>query len=83
MLEKLLGSIMGSGGKGGLMGMLGSDAFKNVAGLGTNIWQGMQQNDMMKFQQGLAQKSFNMQKDIFDENKDDRERRKNLDFTLS
>ena len=80
----LLGKLFGNEGLGALFkGGLGGDAFKNAAGLGMNLWQGMQQNDMMKFQKGLAQKSFNMQKDIFDENKDDRERRKNLDFTLS
>ena len=78
-LKMLFGEGMGKGAGG----ILGSDAFKNLAGLGTNLWQGMQQNDMMKKQFGLANKAFGMQQDIFNENKKDREHRRNLDFTLS
>jgi len=81
---EMLSNLFGKEGLGKLFeGGLGGDAFKNAAGLGLNLWQGLEQNKMMKFQKGLAQESFNMQKDIFDENKQDRERRKNLDFTLS
>jgi len=75
-LKMLFGSA--AGGKGA--GFFGGDAFKNLAGLGTNLWQGMQQNKMLNFQKDMAQQSFGMQKEIHNENKEDRNFRRNVDL---
>jgi len=60
---------------------LGSDAFKNMAGLGTNVWQGMQMGDMMNFQKDMANQSMGMQQQAFDANMEDRDKAANLDWT--
>ena len=60
---------------------IGSNAFKNMAGIGMNLWQGSQMGDMMKFQKGLAQQSMNMQQGAYDANMEDRKKAANLDWT--
>ena len=75
-MKMLFGSAAGRKGAG----FFGGDAFKNLAGLGTNLWQGMQQNKMLNFQKDMAQQSFGMQKEIHNENKEDRNFRRNVDL---
>ena len=70
-----LSSLFGKG------SFLGSDAFKNMAGLGTNVWQGMQMGDMMDYQKNMATQSMNMQQQAFDMNKEDRQKAEDLDWT--
>ena len=74
-LNKLLSSI-------GIEGGLGGDMFKNLVGMGTDIWKGLQAGDMMDFNKDMANKSMGMQEDVFAMNKEDREKNENLDFTL-
>lgn len=73
MLSKLLGSDF--------MKMLGSEGFGNLikgVGAGANI---LQTGDMMDFQKGLANKSEMRTDTMFQQDQEDRERNKNLDFS--
>ncbi len=61
---------------------LNTDALGSLMGGAGSIWSGMQAGDMMDFNQDMAKKSMNMQQDVFNMNKEDREKNQNLDFSL-
>lgn len=73
MLSKLLGSDF--------MKLLGSEGFGNLIKGGTALYGGMQAGDMMDFQKSLANKSEARTETLFQQDQEDRERNKNLDFS--
>ena len=52
-----------------------------IANIGNQLWQTMQAGNNMKFQQNMAKEAFGMQKEIHQENKEDRQARRDVDFT--
>ena len=77
MITKLLGENFG---KDGLMGILGSEGFANLIKGGTSLYNGMQMGDMLDFQKGLATKADQRTDTLFQQDQEDRDALKNLDF---
>ena len=73
-----LGDLLGENG----MLNIGGDGMKNLFGMGTDIWQGMQAGDMMDFNKTMAQQSMDMQTTAFDKNLENAEKKEDLNFTL-
>jgi len=63
-----------------LVGFLGSDAGKGLLNTGAGVLGAINQMDALNFQKNMAKKSFNMQQETFDINKEKEERTRNLDF---
>ena len=64
-----------------LMSMLGSEGMKNLISGGTALWQGMETKDMLDFQKGLAQNAQAKTDTLFQQDQEDRQRRKDLNFS--
>lgn len=67
-------------GEGGLGNFLGSEMFGNLIKGGSALMGGMQAGDMMDFQKDLMGNAENRTNTLFEQDQEDRERDKNLDF---
>ena len=78
--------IMGKGAAGQVGAQVGATGLNlekllGIANIGNQLWQTIQAGQNMKFQQNMAKEAFGMQKEIHQENKQDRQARRDVDFT--
>ncbi len=64
------------------MKMIGSEGMKNLIAGGTGLMQGMQVNDMLDFQKGLATDAAAKTDVLFQQDQEDRQKNKDLNFSL-
>jgi len=60
---------------------LNLDKLLQIASIGNQLWGTMQAGNQMKFNQNFAKQAFGMQKEAYEENKQDRQARREVDFT--
>ena len=65
----------------GLDNGLNLEKLLGIADIGNKLWQTFQAGNQMAFQNNLAKQAFGMQKEIHEENKQDRQARRDVDFT--
>ena len=83
LLNSIMSSLFGQGssfGADGLMGILGSEGFANLLKGGASLMSGMQMGDMLDFQKDLASKADARTNILFNQDQQDRDAAKNLDF---
>lgn len=79
-LGKLLGITGANGGPAGFADILGSDVFKNLLGGGLAVKGIMDTNEMMDFNKDLATKADARTQTLFQQDQEDRNALKSLDF---
>ncbi len=80
-IGSLLGSLFGEGSMKGIGDFLGGDIFKNLMSGGTALYGANQMGDMMDFQKDMAVNADNRTQTLFENDQEDREFNKNLDFS--
>ncbi len=82
-MDNILSALFGKGfdfNKEGLMGILGSEGFANLLKGGTSLYNGMKMGDMLDFQKNLAQKAEGRTNRLFQNDMEDRDALKNIQF---
>ena len=65
----------------GATGGGGMGAISALGGLGLQLWQTMQAGEQMAFQRKMAEKAWKIQEATYNENKDDRQTRRDVDYS--
>jgi len=83
-MNELLQALFGKNfniGQNGILGALGSEGFSNLLQGGMSLYNGMQMGDMLDFQKNLANDAQIKSNLLFDQDQEDRQRRKDLNFS--
>ncbi len=83
LMDTLVSSLFGEGfdfGKEGIMGMLGSEGFKNLLAGGKSLYDANQTGNMLDFQKGLATKADARTEKLFQRDEQEQEALNNLNF---
>ena len=80
MAQTALKDVAGNAVKPGAAG-LDIEKLLGIAKIGNQLWSTIQAGNNMKFQQNMAKEAFGMQKEIHQENKEDRQARRDIDWT--